>query len=122
LHGINTCAIAGKRTNLPVFHFISDLYFAGLSLNDDYFSAVSITFYMLLAAGNSGFGALSSYLAVFIAVPDSRHCSRWRFCASKSNDHATRQGGTAVISECCMHLFLRRFCHRKRVLPLHRNV
>jgi hypothetical protein len=65
---------------LPVFHFISDLYFAGLSLNDDYFSAVSITFYMLLAAGNSGFGALSNHLAVFIAVPDSRHCSRWHFC------------------------------------------
>ena len=39
-----------------------------LNLIDDNISAVYITFYLLLAAGDFGFGALSNRLAVFVAV------------------------------------------------------
>jgi hypothetical protein len=83
---------------LPLFHFVSRLLIDKLSLTRDHFAIVHIAFYLLLAAGNSGIGALSNCLAVFVAIPAFRNCCGRNFCVFKSIDHAAGKSDSAIVN------------------------
>lgn len=68
-----------------------------LSLTDDHFAVVHITFYLLLATGHPGIGALSHHLAVSVAVQNFRNRCRWNFCIFKSTDYAAVKSRSTVV-------------------------
>jgi hypothetical protein len=68
-----------------------------LNLTDDHIAAVYIAFYFLLAAGDSGFGALSDRVAFNVAIQDHGNCSGRNFCIFQSVDHAAGKSDSAVV-------------------------